>query len=148
MFINYLLQSQPTHTSVVEYGGGYYYPDPVCKSEDPMGETILRQYAAMINGQMKKTGTKVFGFICRNIASEEAIKAYRIYAEEIEDLTGMIAVQYSPYNGGLGKTIWVKNKKRRADTGDSSQVPVVDTSFPKPGSGDPQQLAGWINEDE
>lgn len=141
----YLLQSQPTNASVVEYGGGYYYPDLFAKAR-PDTEKILRQYAAMINVQMKKTGTKVFGFICRNIASEEAIKAYRVYAEEIDDLTGMIAVQYSPYNGAFGKTIWVKNKK-------GVEIPVVAARYqlwvnlPKPGSGDPQQLAGWINTD-
>jgi hypothetical protein len=141
----YLLQSQPAQTSVVEYGGGYYYPDLFAKAR-PDGEKILRQYAAMINVQMKRTGTKVFGFICRNIASEEAIKAYRIYAQEIEDLTGMIAVQYSPYNGGLGKTIWVKNKK-------GVEIPVVAARYQlwanlrKPGSGDPQELAGFINND-
>jgi hypothetical protein len=141
----YLLQSQPDHTSVVEYGGGYYYPDLFAKAR-PDAEKILRQYAAMINVQMKRTGAKVFGFICRNIASEEAIKAYRIYAEEIDGLTGMIAVQYSPYNGAFGKTIWVKNKK-------GVEIPVVAARYqlwanlPKPGSGDPQQLAGWINTD-
>lgn len=142
---NYLLQSQPAHTSVVEYGGGYYYPDLFAKAR-PDAEKLLREYAAMINVQMKKTGTKVFGFICRNVSGEAAMKAYKIYAEEIEDLTGMIAVQYSPYNGGLGKTFWVKNKK-------GVSIPVVTAKYqlwadlPKTGSGDPAALAGWINND-
>jgi len=142
---HYLLQSQPKQTSVVEYGGGYYYPDLFARAR-PDGEKILRQYAAMINVHMKKTGTKVFGFICRNISSEAAQKAYRIYAEEIEDLTGMIAVQYSPYNGGQGKTFWVKNKK-------GVEIPVISAKYqlwvnlPKPGSGDPTALASWINDD-
>lgn len=143
--LNYLVQSQPANTSVVEYGGGYYYPDLFAKAR-PGGDKILRDYAAMMNVQMKRTGTKVFGFICCNVSSEAAMKAYRIYAEEIEDLTGMIAVQYSPYNGGQGKTFWVKNKK-------GVEIPVVTakyqlwTDLPKPGSGGPAELAGWINND-
>src|SRR5882762_8244485 len=50
--------------AIVEYGGGYYYPDLFAKAT-PKPEKMLREYAAMINVQMKKTGTKVFGFICR-----------------------------------------------------------------------------------
>lgn len=142
---NYLASTQTGLTSVVEYGGGYYYPDLFAKSTDTP-EKLLRDYAKKINVQMKQTGTKVFGFICRNMSGEAAMKAYRIYAEEIEDLTGMIAVQYSPYNGGRGKVFWVKNKK-------GVEIPVVTARYqlwanlPKPGSGNPAALANWINTD-
>lgn len=140
-----LVKSQPENVSVVEYGGGYYYPD-LFASARPEPEKILRAYAAKINRQMKKTGAKVFGFICRNVSGDAARKAYQIYAEEIEDLTGMIAVQYSPYNGGQGALFWVKNKK-------GIDIPVVTAKYqlwvnlPKKGSGDPAALAGWINAD-
>jgi hypothetical protein len=140
-----LVQSQPAGVSVVEYGGGYYYPDLFAKAR-PTPEKWLRAYAAMINVQMKKTGAKVFGFLCKNVASAAAQAAYRIFAEEIEDLTGMIAVQYSPYNGGAGATWWVKNKK-------GIEIPVVSAKYqlwanlPKKGSGDPAAVAGWINAD-
>lgn len=141
----YLVRTQPGHTSVVEYGGGYYYPDLFARLR-PDREKLLREYAGMINTQMKITGAKVFGFICRDVSGDDALEAYRIYAEEIEDLTGMIAVQYSPYNGGDGKVFWVKNRKGTA-------IPVVTCKYQlwanlsRKGSGDPVQLAGWINED-
>ncbi|MEZ2443924.1 hypothetical protein AB6805_19515 [Chitinophaga sp. RCC_12] len=140
-----LANSQPKHNSIVEYGAGYYYPDLFARSR-PEPAKLLREYAGMINTQMKRTGAKVFGFICKDVSGEQALEAYRIYAEEIEDLTGMIAVQYSPYNGGYGKVFWVKNKK-------GTEIPVVTCKYQlwanlsKQGSGDPVQLAGWINND-
>lgn len=142
----HLVRTQPKNTSVVEYGGGYYYPDLFARSR-PEPAKVLRQYAKMINTQMQQTGTKVFGFICRDIASPAAMDAYRIYAEEIDDLTGMIAVQYSPYNGGYGKVYWVKNKK-------GIEIPVVSCRYQlwanlqKKGSGTPVQIAQWINEEQ
>ncbi|MRG44818.1 hypothetical protein GFS24_06815 [Chitinophaga sp. SYP-B3965] len=139
-----LVKTQPAGTTVVEYGGGYYYPD-LFGAARPDPEKLLRQYAAMINIEMKRTGTKVFGFICKDVASPKAQTAYRIFAEEIEDLTGMIAVQYSPYNGGHGQTFWFQNKK-------GMSIPVVAAKYQlwvnldKEGSGGPAAVAGWINE--
>lgn len=140
-----LQKSQPDNVSVVEYGGGYYYPDLFAKAT-PEPEKLLRQHAAMINVQMKKTGTKVFGFICKNVASKASMEAYRIYAEEIDDLTGMIAVQYAPYNGGHGQTFWVKNKK-------GIEIPVVTAKYQLwanlkgKGAGNSQKIADFINRD-
>jgi hypothetical protein len=142
---NSLLRSQPEQASLVEYGGGYYYPDLFARHR-PDASKWLRRYAAQIGEQMKVTGAKVFGFICRDVGSPAAMEAYRIYAEEIEGLTGMIAVQYSPYNGGHGQVYWVKNKA-------GVEIPVITckyqlwASLNKKGSGDPLALAAWINED-
>lgn len=138
-----LRRTQQENSSVVEYGGGYYYPD-LFAIDRPGRDTLLREYAARINIRMKNTGTTVFGFICRNVNSKDAQRAYQLYAEEIENLTGMIAVQYSPYNGGQGKIYWVKNKK-------GVEIPVVTAHYQlwanlsKKGSGDPATLASLIN---
>lgn len=140
-----LARTQPGNGSVVEYGGGYYYPD-LFASETANPEKVLRAYAAGINTQMKKTGTRVFGFICKNVSGEAAQKAYQVYAEELEDITGMIAIQYSPYNGGHGKIFWVKNKK-------GISIPVLTARYQlwanltKNGSGNPAVIARQINED-
>ncbi len=138
-----LRRTQPRAASVVEYGGGYYYPDLFAAGR-PDRDSLLREYAARINIRMKNTGTRVFGFICRNVGSREALQAYQVYAEEIEDLAGMIAVQYSPYNGGQGKIYWIKNKK-------GVDIPVVTARYqlwanlPKTGSGDPSAIASLMN---
>ncbi len=138
-------KTQPQHTTVIEYGGGYQYPDLFAVEKGADREMIQREFARKINAQMKRTGTKVFGFICMDVSSEDAIEAYRIYAEEMEDLTGMFAVQYAPYHGGYGKVIWVKNRE-------GMEIPVVTARYSLwqglryEGGGDVVQVSGAINE--
>ncbi len=141
-----LRRTQQPQSTVVEYGGGYYYPD-LFAIDRPGRDSLLREYAARINSRMKSTGATVFGFICKNVNSKDAQRAYQLYAEEMEGLTGMIAVQYSPYNGGQGKMYWVKNKK-------GIEIPVVTAHYQlwanltKKGSGDPATIASLINQPE
>lgn len=141
-----LRRTQQPQSTVVEYGGGYYYPD-LFAIDRPGRDSLLREYAARINSRMKSTGATVFGFICKNVNSKDAQRAYQLYAEEMEGLTGMIAVQYSPYNGGQGKIYWVKNKK-------GIEIPVVTAHYQlwanltKKGSGDPATIASLINQPE
>lgn len=141
-----LRRTQQPQSTVVEYGGGYYYPD-LFAIDRPGRDSLLRKYAARINSRMKSTGATVLGFICKNVNSKDAQRAYQLYAEEMEGLTGMIAVQYSPYNGGQGKIYWVKNKK-------GIEIPVVTAHYQlwanltKKGSGDPATIASLINQPE
>ncbi len=140
-----LLATQQPGVSLVEYGGGYYYPDLFAIAR-PNREELVRKFAAIINVKMKETGTSVFGVICKNLASERAKEMYRVFAEEIEDLSGIIAVQYSPYNGGNGKIYWVKNKK-------GISIPVITARYQlwanqhRKNSGSPADIAGYINTD-
>ncbi len=142
---NQLVQSQRKGVSMVEYGGGYYYPDLFGRMTGAP-EKLLREHARRINKELKRTGTKVFGFICRNISSPAAIKAYQIFAEELDDITGMIAVQYAPYNGGNGVVYWPKNKR-------GVEIPVIAAKYQLwanqkiANSGNPQKLSGQINKD-
>lgn len=142
---DHLQQTQPKAVSVVEYGGGYFYPDLFATATGEP-ERWLRELAKRMNRQMKLTGVKVLGFICRDMSGAAAQRAYRIFAEEVEDLTGIIAVQYSPYCAGRGKMFWVKNKN-------GTEIPVVTARYQlwfnlkKEGSGDPAQIAQWIDED-
>jgi hypothetical protein len=137
-------KTQPPHTTVIEYGGGYQYPDMFAAERGADQEEIHRGFARKINIHMKRTGTKVFGFICMDVTSEDAIEAYRIYAEEMEDLTGMFAVQYAPYHGGYGDVIWVKNRE-------GIEIPVVTARYSLwqdlayAGGGDVTQVSDAIN---
>ena len=93
---------------------------------------------------MQKAGTSVFGFICVDVDSPEALEAYKIYAEEIDGLVGMMAVQYAPYHGGKGKTYWVKNRN-------GIEIPVMTAKFTlwdgldMDGSGDVSKVSESIN---
>ena len=140
-----LIKAQPADVSFVEYGGGYYYPDLFAKSR-PDRWNLVTAYAVRVNKAMKATGVKVFGMICKNLAGEDAQKVYSIFAKELEDITGMIAVQYAPYNGGDGKIYWLKNNK-------GIDIPVVTARYQlwanakRKNSGNPSELAKWINAD-
>lgn len=142
---NELIATQPPNTTVIEYGGGYQYPDVFAVEKGAQREKIQREFARKVNVNMKRTGTKVFGFICMDIDSEDALLAYKIYAEEIEDLTGMIAIQYAPYHGGHGKVMWVKNKN-------GVEIPVVAARYSLwknlnvKGGGDVTKIASVINQ--
>lgn len=137
-----IVSKQARNTGIIEYGGGYYYPDLFGKKANS-GE-LLRELAKTINQHMIETGVKVFGFICKDLHSESAQRAFQIFAEEIDPLVGMVAVQYAPYNGGHGEVIWVKNKRGEA-------IPVLTSKYQvwanldQKGSGNPQKISNCIN---
>lgn len=83
----------------------------------------------------------------KNVNSKEAQKALQIYAEELEGITGMIAIQYFPYE--LGKQIfWNKNKA-------GLSIPTIAADFSlwnevnasRPHCGTPEYIASLINRD-
>lgn len=118
---NEMVRSKPSNVSMVEYGGGYQYPDLFAKKRANR-EHIQRQFARMCNQYMEQTGVYIFGLICKNIFSEDTRKACEIYAEEMENLEAIIAVQYAPYQKGDGDIIWVKNKKGK-------EIPVITAKY-------------------
>lgn len=133
------------NSSVIEYGGGYQYPDEFA-SNRPNREELLTEFARRMNWHFKKLNIKIFGFICKDVFSAEARQAYEIYAREIEGLTGMVAIQYNPYNMG-GDMLWVKNKE-------GVEIPVVTAKysiwaglFNSPLCGGPDYIAAMINRD-
>jgi hypothetical protein len=142
--LDFMAETQPDDVTIIEYGGGYQYPDLFAENRDR--EAAVRELAKKVNIHMKKTGVKVFGFICQNLDSEASKEAYQIYADEIEDLTGMIAVQYAPYEAGDGRIYWVTNKEGK-------HIPVVTSKFTiwenldNDRVGDPWKIAGLINDE-
>lgn len=142
---NRFVTMKKDNSSVIEYGGGYQYPDEFAKNR-PNREELLIEFAQRMNWHFKKLNIKIFGFICKDVFSKEARQAYEIYAREIEGLTGMVAIQYSPYNMG-GDIMWVKNKE-------NIEIPVVTAKFSiwsglfdNPLCGGPDYVAALINRD-
>lgn len=143
--LNVLMKTQPKGTSVIEYGGGYYYPDLFGKKrEDRQG--LLRQLARKVNIHMKRVGINVIGFIFMDLYSDDARVAYDIFAQEIENLVGIAAIQYAPYNGGHGDIFWVKDRH-------GIEIPVCTARYQiwadleLSGSGSPVDIAEEINKD-
>ena len=141
---NKIAQAQNSKTSFVEYGGGYQYPDLFAINRPNRAE-LLKVFAQRINYHMKILNLKIFGFICKDVNSAAAKQAFQIYADEIEDLSGMLAIQYFPYELG-GKTLWVTNKK-------GVDIPVITAHYciwnevndKRPYCGTPEYVASLIN---
>jgi len=115
--------TQPEHTTLIEYGpGGYQFPDLFASKRNENQESIQREFARKIGHNLQRTGASVIGFISMDVSSHSAINAYKIYAEEIEGLTGMIAVDFNPYHGGGGEIFWVENS-------DGIEIPVVTAKY-------------------
>lgn len=140
----FLFETQRPDTTLIEFGGGYHYPDML--GADRPEKDILIQHARRLNEQMNANKLRVLGFIAWDLDSEDAMKAYEVFAKEIDNLAGMIAIQYHPYEGGNGEIFWVENKK-------GIEIPVVTAKYSiwsqrnERNSGTPAQIAYSVNAD-
>lgn len=143
---NSLIEVKTNNYSYLEYGGGYQYPDLFAINR-PNRKELLRAFAKRVNIHLKELGITIFGFICKNVASQASQEAFQIYAEEIEGITGMIAVQYFPYELD-GSIYWKKNRK-------GIDIPIVtsrysiwnEVNLQRPRAGTPEYVASLINRD-
>ena len=103
-----LFDTMTPNDDFVEYGGGYFYPDLFAVEREDRHAALVA-HARMLAHRMPQGGSRVLGFICKDVASPASREAYEIFAEHIPSLAGMIAVQYAPYNGGHGNVYWVSN---------------------------------------
>ncbi len=144
--IDRLAETQPDNVSLIEFSGGYFYPDLFAEDRGNR-ENLLRTYAQQLNTQMKKTGARLLCFIVKDSASAAAQAAYQVFAEEIESLAGMLVMDYVPYHKGGGEIHWAKTR-------DGIEIPAVTARFcmwenmNRPNSGSPEQIATFINEDK
>ena len=141
---NILCQKQSSLNSLIEYGGGYQYPD-LFASKRPNRLELVREFAKRINLHMKEMDIKIFGALFEDIDSKEAQEAMQIYAEELEDISGMLAIQYFPYE--TGKNIyWYKNKKGIDIPMLTADFSIWDEVHPgRPNCGTPEFVASMIN---
>lgn len=143
---NSLAEIQKDNFSYLEYGGGYQYPDLFAVNR-PNRIELLKEFARRVNYHLKEIGIKIFGFICRDVSSKAAQEVFQIYAEEMEDITGMLAVQYFPYELD-GEIYWKTNKK-------GIDIPVVTSRYSiwnevnplRPRAGTPEFVSSMINRD-
>lgn len=143
---NEIVKKQNIKNSIIEYGGGYQYPDLFAIKRENRKE-LLREFAKRINIHLKKLDVKIFGALFKDVNSKEAQEAMQIYAEEFEEITGMIAIQYFPYE--LGKKLyWYKNKK-------GYDIPMITADYSlwnevndsRPNCGTPEYISSLINRD-
>lgn len=143
--IDYAIKTQQPNDRFIEWGAGYYYPDLFGQSRPNRPELMSRQ-ARRSWKQMRQTGTRIIAFIVAAADSADALKAYKMIARETDDLSAILAIQYSPYEGGEGKTFWVKDRR-------NVEIPVVTARYSiwehtnaRPRTGTPAKVAREIRE--
>ncbi len=108
--VDFLAETRPDQTTVISDAGGYYYPDRLAEDrEDVPRAEVLAEHARQVGAYMNEAGLNVLWFICHNLQSAGAFEAYETYAREIDGLLGMLAIQYTPYEGGGGKIFWTED---------------------------------------
>jgi hypothetical protein len=143
--IDFAMTTRASNDSFVEWGGGYYYPDRFALDrKDRWG--LLAQQSCRTCALMKKTNTRIIGFNVQKHDSADARKAYEVFARETDGLLGIFVFQYYPYEGGAGKTFWVKDR-------DGLDLPVVtarysiwENSNERPRSGTPAKISREIRQ--
>jgi hypothetical protein len=129
----------------VEWGGGYYYPDLFARERPDRWKLFARQ-ARRTWEMMKMNGTAVIGFNVSNPESADARKSYEVFAGETDGLLAILVFQYAPYEGGGGRTFWVKDRR-------GVETPVITARYSiwahandRPRSGTPGKVAREIRQ--
>lgn len=139
---DHLARTKPDQTSLVEFGGGYIFPDVFGTKRNE--DDLLEKYAARLGSWMEATDTRVLCLLLLDLDSPAAKHAYATFARNIPGLVGIIAMQYAPYEGGHGKVFW-------EDDGRGGQVPIMTCRYAiwehanRPSAGTPSEIASQIS---
>jgi hypothetical protein len=143
--IEYAQATRSPNDSFIEWGGGYYYPDRFGLARSNRWELLARQ-AVRTWELMKKTGSRIIGFNVSQFDSPDALKAYEVLASQTDSLLAILVFQYAPYEAGMGKTFWVKDRN-------GIEVPVITARYSiwehqngRPRSGTPAKVAREIRQ--
>lgn len=119
--LEYIAKTATGMDNIVIQGGGYYYPAEYGHALTS-DTTLLDKHIAQIAERMDRLGVRMISMINMDWDSSRTLAAYERYAQGIPNLAGILAIQYCPYNGGMGKTLWVKNKQ-------GAPIPVISARF-------------------
>jgi hypothetical protein len=143
--IDYAIETQTHNDSFVEWGGGYYYPELFAK-ERPDRWGLLARHARRTWHNMQRNNTRLIAFNLEHPDSPDALEAYKTFAREADGLLGILAYQYSPYEGGAGKTFWVKDKNGVEIPAITARYAIWEHTNDRPRSGTPAKVAREIQE--
>ncbi|MBQ6081583.1 MAG: hypothetical protein IJS70_03560 [Bacteroidales bacterium] len=109
-----LVQKQPSPqcTIMETFGGGYYYVDTFSTEGEAAANRSanLKTLAERTAAHMRQHGIKVLHVMAQDLSSNKTKEALQAFVDANDQLEGITAVQYSPYIGGGGEIIWLKNK--------------------------------------
>jgi hypothetical protein len=143
--IDYAAQTQTANDSLIEWGGGYFYPDLFASARADRWELLAKQ-ARRTGALMKLNNTRLIGFNFSRVDSADARKAYEVIAREMDNLDAILVFQYDPYEGGVGKVFWVKDRN-------GLEIPVITARYAiwehaniRPHAGTPAKIARDIRQ--
>ena len=143
--IEYALSARSSNDSFVEWGGGYYFPDRFGVARTHRWELLARQ-ARRTWAVMQKTGSRIISFNVSQFDSPDAHKAYEVVAGQTDGLLAILVFQYSPYEAGMGRIFWVRDRK-------GVELPVITARYSiwehqnsRPRSGTPAKVAREIRQ--
>jgi len=119
--IDFALATQTANDSIIEWGGGYYFPDRFGLRRTNRWELLTRQ-AARTWELMKRTNTRIIGFNVSKYDSADARRAYETFAGQTDRLLAILVFQYSAYEAGAGETFWVRDRN-------GADVPVITARY-------------------
>ena len=119
--IDYALTTRKPNDWLIEWGGGYYFPDHFGRKRTNRWE-LLARHARRTWAQMKAVNTRIIGFNVAQYDSAEARLAYQAVAGETDSLLAILVFQYAPYEAGAGTTFWVKDRN-------GIDVPVITARY-------------------
>jgi hypothetical protein len=143
--VDYAVATQSRNDRFVEWGGGYYYPD-LFASERPDRWDLLARHARRTWEMMRRNNTAVIGFNVADPKSADARKAYEVFASETDGLLAILVFQYAPYEGGGGKTFWVKDRRGAGVPVITARYSIWEHTNERPRSGTPAKVAREIRE--
>lgn len=143
--INFAIETASANDSMLEWGGGYYYPDHFGAARDNRWE-LLAQHARRTFALMQKTHSRIIAFNVAQHDSADARKAYEVFARETEGLLGILVFQYAPYEAGAGKTFWVKDRSGLDLPVVTARYSIWENSNQRSRSGTPAKVAREIRE--
>lgn len=143
VIVDHAVSMQLREDEFIEWGGGYYYPD-LFATQRPNRWELLSQHAAATWANMQRNDTRIIGFNMAKVDSPDALRSYEVFAQATDGLWAIFAFQYAPYEGGNGKTFWVKDRR-------GIEIPVITARYSiwehasqRPRAGTPAKVAREI----
>lgn len=116
-----IMQLQGDRNTLMEcFGGGYYYIDTFSAAGNRAEN--LKTIAARTAVHMRQHRLKVLHVIAMDVLSQASKEACQAFVDANDLLEGIVAIQYSPYNGGKGEVFWCTNRK-------GYDIPVVTAKY-------------------
>ncbi|MCX7020400.1 MAG: GxGYxYP family putative glycoside hydrolase [Candidatus Sumerlaeota bacterium] len=146
--LEYLAATATEFDNIVSFSDGYIYPENYGRHRNADPVKLLEKRAEQFAGRFDRLGIRCLCLLAMDWDTTEALRACEIFARKIPNLAGIFAMQYYPYNAGLGKILWVRNSE-------GDPIPVISARYALWGqlskvenNGPPALVAKMINESE